>query len=392
MSKPSLWQIFINYIKVGLQGWGGPVAQIQVIHEDAVVKKKWIDNDRFKDAFAVCGMLPGPEAAELCMYVGYRKRGVLGGIMAGLGFMLPNFILITLLAWLYFKYAATSDVAQMLLFGVKPAMVAIVAFSLYRLSHKFGVIKDGKLLFITTLIIILSFATKIDLIILLLAMGFIYMLLVKLLQQTQEKEKSTTKLKSIEPLLLSSTVGFASSVGLTSSLSANLSWLFFKIGALSFGGAYTVLALLQFEAVDYYGWLTTEQYIDGLAINELTPGPLIMVAAFVGFAAYGILGATLATFFIFLPAFLFVLVGAPYFESIRKNLKIKVYLAGVSAAVVGLIANFLIRISFEVFQDWASPIIALVSLFLLIKLKIPLWGVFIFGLVFGTGLMYFINF
>lgn len=391
MSEPSLLQIFINYIKVGLQGWGGPVAQIQVIHEDAVEKKKWIDNDRFKDAFAVCGMLPGPEAAELCMYVGYRKRGVLGGLMAGLGFMLPNFILITVLAWLYFKYAATSDVAQMLLFGVKPAMVAIVGFSLYRLSNKFGVLKDSKLLFITALIITLSFATKIDLILLLLAMGFIYMFLVKLLQKTEKKEKSNTKLKSIETLLLTSSVGLASSFGPTS-LSANLSWLFFKVGALSFGGAYTVLALLQFEAVDYYGWLTTEQYIDGLAINELTPGPTIMVAAFIGFAAYGFWGATLATFFIFLPAFLFVLVGAPYFESIRENLKIKVYLAGVSAAVVGLIANFLIRISFEVFQDWASPIIALVSLFLLIKLKLPIWSVFIFGLIFGSVLMYFINF
>jgi chromate transporter len=386
MSEPSLWQLFVNYIKIGLQGWGGPVAQIQVIHEDAVEKKKWIDNDRFKDAYAVCGMLPGPEAAELCMYVGYHKRGVLGGIMAGLGFMLPNFIMITLLAWLYFQYAATSNIAQMLLFGVKPAMVAIVAFSLYRLSNKFGVLTNRQLLFITILMIILSFFTTIDLILLLLAMGFIYMLVKKLTEKNNEKkDKSTLHSIGVEPVLLASSVGFVSS------LSANVSWLFLKIGALSFGGAYTVLALLQFEAVDYYGWLTTQQYIDGLAINELTPGPLIMVAAFVGFAAHGFWGATLATFFIFLPAFLFVLLGAPFFESLRKNEKIKLYLAGVSAAVVGLTANFLIRLSIEVFQDWASPIIAFVSLFLLIKMKLPLWSVFLFGLIFGSSFMFLVT-
>ncbi|MFC0469089.1 chromate efflux transporter [Halalkalibacter kiskunsagensis] len=374
MEKPSLWNIFWTYILIGLQGWGGPTAQIQVIHEHAVEKKKWIDNERFRDAFAVCGMLPGPEAAELCMYVGYRQRGYLGGFLAGLGFMLPNFILITVLAWAYFQYAATSDIAQGLLYGVKPAMVAIVLFSLYRIANKFGVLQDGKKIFITLFMLTLTFITQIDLILLLLVMGLVYMILVR---SFNNKAFSFNSL----PFLAFASVG-------TASIPANLSLLFLKIGALSFGGAYTVLALLQFEAVDNYGWLTTEQYVDGLAINELTPGPLIMVAAFVGFAAYGFWGATLATFFIFLPAFLVVLLGAPYFDKIRENEKLKLYLTGVSAAVVGLIASFLIRLSLEVFIDWGSVVIAIVMLGLLFKFKWQIWQVFLLALALGTLLIF----
>jgi chromate transporter len=374
VEKPSLWNIFWTYILIGLQGWGGPAAQIQVIHEHAVEKKKWIDNERFRDAFAVCGMLPGPEAAELCMYVGYRQRGFLGGFLAGLGFMLPNFILITILAWAYFQYAATSDIAQGLLYGVKPAMVAIVLFSLYRIANKFGVLQDSKKIFITILMLTLTFITQIDLILLLLVMGFVYMILVR---SFNNKAFSVNSL----PFLAIASAG-------TASIPTSLSLLFLKIGALSFGGAYTVLALLQFEAVDNYGWLTTEQYIDGLAINELTPGPLIMVAAFVGFAAYGFWGATLATFFIFLPAFLVVLLGAPYFDKIRENAKLKLYLAGVSAAVVGLIASFLIRLSLEVFYDLGSIVIAIITLGLLFKFKWQIWQVFLLALALGTLLIF----
>ncbi|WP_017727816.1 chromate efflux transporter [Halalkalibacterium ligniniphilum] len=374
MEKPSLWNIFWTYILIGLQGWGGPTAQIEVIHEHAVEKKKWIDNERFRDAFAVCGMLPGPEAAELCMYIGYRQRGYLGGFLAGLGFMLPNYILITILAWAYFQFAATSDIAQGLLYGVKPAMVAIVLFSLYRIANKFGVLQDGKKIFITLFMLTLTFITQLDLILLLLVMGLVYMMLVR---SFKYKAFSVNSL----PFLAVASVG-------TDSVLTSLSLLFLKIGTLSFGGAYTVLALLQFEAVDNYGWLTTEQYIDGLAINELTPGPLIMVAAFVGFAAYGFWGATLATFFVFSPAFLVVLLGAPYFDKIRENEKLKLYLAGVSAAVVGLIASFLIRLSLEVFIDWGSIVIAIIMLGLLFKFKWQIWQVFLLALALGTLLIF----
>ncbi len=418
MNKPTLWAIFTNYMLIGLKGWGGPVAQIQVIHEDAVEKKGWLDNDTFRDAYAVCSMIPGPEAAELCMYVGYIQRKAWGGILAGLGFMLPNFLLITLLSWIYFQYARTSDVIHDVLFGVKPAMIAIVAYSLYRLANKFGVLHNRKMLFVSCLMLVLGLVIKVDLVLLLLAMGFVYLLLNR--EGTPGNGDGTSS-RSIESGEVNNaeggiannsviegdqdhsgtkggggSVNLAVSLHLTSSMVStwaagklvSLSWLFFKIGALSFGGAYTVLALLQFEAVDHYGWLTTNEYIDGLAINELTPGPLIMVAAFVGFAANGWWGAALATLFIFLPAFLLIIVGAPYFEKIRENRRLKIYLAGVSAAVVGLTTYFLITLSLGVFRDWVSPVIALVCLFLLIRLKWPLWAVFACGVVLGSGALW----
>ncbi|MBP1154219.1 MULTISPECIES: chromate efflux transporter [unclassified Paenibacillus] len=373
-SEVSLWLIFWNYVLIGLKGWGGPVAQIQVIHEDAVEKKGWIDNETFRDAYAVCGMIPGPEAAELCMYIGYLKRKWLGGIAAGLGFMLPNFFLITVASWLYFRYAGTSSLVQNLLYGVKPAMVAIVAFSLYRLSKKFGVLSSGQMILISALMLILGFLTSIDLTILLLLLGLMYMFI-------KRKEWRKQRTFSVNPLALAAvgSAGYA--------LNSHLSWLFFKLGAMSFGGAYTVLALLQFEAVNNYGWLTTAQYIDGLAINELIPGPLIMVAAFVGFAANGWWGAAIATCFIFLPAFLIVLIGAPYFEQIRGNKKIKIFLEGISAAVVGLTALFLLTLSIEMFRDWLSHVLAAISFLLLIRYRWPIWSVFLLGMVFGTTLV-----
>ncbi|HEY0829258.1 MAG TPA: chromate efflux transporter [Bacilli bacterium] len=407
MNKPTLWAIFTNYMLIGLKGWGGPVAQIQVIHEDAVEKKGWLDNDTFREAYAVCSMIPGPEAAELCMYVGYYQRKAWGGILAGLGFMLPNFLLITLLSWMYFQYTRSSNFIHYILFGVKPAMIAIVAYSLYRLANKFGVLHNRKMLFISCLMLVSGLLIKVDLVLLLLAMGFVYLLLNRDDAPGDGRDTSggsegksghnggsNSGNKNMGSANLAVSLHLASS-----SVSAwistwaagklvSLSWLFFKIGALSFGGAYTVLALLQFEAVDHYGWLTTNEYIDGLAINELTPGPLIMVAAFVGFAANGWWGAALATFFIFLPAFLLIVVGAPYFEKIRKNRRLKIYLAGVSAAVVGLTAYFLITLSLGVFRDWVSPIVALICLFLLIRLKWPLWAVFACGIVLGLGALW----
>jgi chromate transporter len=382
----SLWNIFLNYARIGLQGWGGPVAQIQLIHEDAVIQKQWMDPERFKDAYAICSMLPGPEAAELCIYIGVHKRGSWGGICAGLGFMLPNFLMITALAWLYFTYTVSSDMIQSLLFGVKPAMIAIVTYSLYRLSDKFGVMQDRKLLAMAVLMLTLSFVPRFDLVFLLLLIGVVYLLLITLIERNNHQSPGDSTLLSTTPWLLFTSMGLGQHF-----VPWQVSWLFLKIGALSFGGAYTVLALLQSEAVDHYAWLSTEQYIDGLAINELTPGPLIMVAAFVGFAAYGFWGATLATFFIFLPAFLFILLGVPYFEKIRQRPWVKIYLAGVSAAVVGLTANFLIRLSVDVFHDWVSPGIALLSLLLLGRWKFPIWSVFMIGLVLGSCYMFVLN-
>lgn len=380
ITKVSLWSIFWNYVVIGLKGWGGPVAQIQVIHEDAVEKKGWIDNETFRDAYAVCGMIPGPEAAELCMYIGYLKRKWLGVIAAGLGFMLPNFFMITTAAWIYFRYAGTSSWVQNLLYGVKPAMIAIVGYSLYRLSKKFGIFSSRQMILISILMLMLGWITPIDLTILLLLMGLLYMVL-----KRNEWRKQKQKSFSINPLPLA----VAASAGF--GLNGQLAWLFFKVGAMSFGGAYTVLALLQFEAVDNYGWLTTAQYIDGLAINEIIPGPLIMVATFVGYAANGWWGATIATFFIFLPAFLIVLLGAPYFQQIRGNKKIKIFLEGISAAVVGLTAYFLLTLSMEMFRDWLSPVLAVISLLLLIRFKWPLWSVFLLGMVLGTSLVWFIQ-
>ncbi len=364
MNEVSLWTIFKSYLHIGWQGWGGPVAQIQIIQEHAVEQNKWIDQEQFRDAYAICTMLPGPEAAELCIYIGTHLRGRWGGLVAGLGFMLPNFVLITLFAWLYFAYAVSSDVIALLLFGVKPTMIAIVAYSLYRLSVKFGVWQSYKLPIVMVLMFMLSLFTTFDSVIGLLMLGALYAWLETSIHKPENQQKNT-KLYSVHPLYY-------------------VIILFFKIGALSFGGAYTVLALLQFEAVDQYAWLTTAQYLDGLAINELIPGPLIMVAAFVGYAAYGWLGALLATVFIFLPAFLLVLYGMPVFTKLRRYRWVTLFLTGVGAAVVGLTASFIARLSIDVLQDWGSPLLMIGSLYLLAKWKFPIWLVFLIGISAGT--------
>jgi len=321
-------KIFLTFLKFGFLAFGGPVSQINMIREKLVRVEKWVDQKRFNRALSLYQVLPGPEAHEMCVYLGMVKAGRLGGFLAGLGFMLPGFTFIMILAYLY---SLLGPVILLPLFvGAKPAVAALII----RASHKISehILINKKLI----LIGILSFALTwlgLNFLLNILICGLCYYLCVK------------------KNNILAIALGIISlPVALSGYLNIELfqyflppesnSGLFLqglKAGLLSFGGAYTALPFLKSGIVGHYLGVTENVFSDGIALTGVIPTPLLMFGTFLGYMATGINGALLITFAIFLPAFLFTLLGHKYFEKILKYKPLHAFLDGVSAGVAGIL-------------------------------------------------------
>ena len=353
---PSWREVFLYFLFLGFVNIGGPVAQITMMYNHMVERRKWLTEDRFVKIMAFCHMLPGPEALQLAIYVGYLKRKLWGGILAGLTFILPGAIVMIVLSWLYVKYGKLPQVNNAL-YVLKPAVLGIIAA---------GIIKLGKAAirnwFLAVLLVGafvgMRFAGVNFLLILLIA-GVLNLLF----------EEGLPRLKKKTPKLRVTIAGFVLLVGFIDSRLLQIVWLFLKTGLLSFGGAYASLVFVQRGAVQQYHWLTDGQLLDGVALSVATPGPFMLFTAFVGYLAGGIGGALLATFFVFLPSFIFVIAGTRYIEQVRNNNVVQAFLAGVSAAVVGVIAVVSLDLIPEAIVGWPSIAIAVIAFLLIVWLK-----------------------
>jgi chromate transporter len=322
---PPWREVFLYFLFLGFVNIGGPVAQITMMFNHMVEKRRWLSKDRFIKIMAFCHMLPGPEALQLAIYVGYLKRRVWGGVLAGITFIVPGAIAMIVLSWLYVRYGRLPQVTDAL-YVLKPAVLGIIAA---------GIIKLGRAsirnVFLAVLLVGafvgMRFAGINFLLILLLA-GLLNLIV----------ERGSDLLKKTAPTLPIMLVGTTALIPLSDSRLFQIAWLFFKTGLLSFGGAYASLVFVQRGAVAQYHWLSDGQLLDGVALSVATPGPFMLFTTFVGYVAGGIPGAVVATFFVFLPSFVFVLAGVHYLEKVRENQALQAFLAGVSAAVVGIIA------------------------------------------------------
>jgi chromate transporter len=322
---PPWREVFLYFLFLGFVNIGGPVAQITMMFNHMVEKRRWLSKDRFIKIMAFCHMLPGPEALQLAIYVGYLKRRVWGGVLAGITFIVPGAIAMIVLSWLYVRYGRLPQVTDAL-YVLKPAVLGIIAA---------GIIKLGRAsirnVFLAVLLVGafvgMRFAGINFLLILLLA-GLLNLIV----------ERGSGLLKKTAPTLPIMLVGTTALIPLSDSRLFQIAWLFFKTGLLSFGGAYASLVFVQRGAVAQYHWLSDGQLLDGVALSVATPGPFMLFTTFVGYVAGGIPGAVVATFFVFLPSFVFVLAGVHYIEKVRENHALQAFLAGVSAAVVGIIA------------------------------------------------------
>jgi chromate transporter len=414
----TLAQAFWYWLKLGFISFGGPAGQIAIMHQDLVEKKRWISERRYLHALNYCMLLPGPEAQQLATYIGWLMHRTLGGIIAGGLFVLPSLLILIGLSWIYMAFGHLPAVAGVL-YGIKPAVTAIVLFAAYRIGSR--ALKNWLLWTMAALafLAIFVFDTPFPLIVLVAAvLGAIGGKFAPekfavggghgaaknsygpalidddtpIPDHAKFCWKHLSKLIFIGLALWGGAIGFlCGRYGWDGALT-QMGWFFTKAALLTFGGAYAVLPYVYQGAVEHYHWLTPHQMIDGLALGETTPGPLIMVVTYVGFVAgwtktlFGpgqlfLAGATAAfvvTYFTFLPSFLFILAGGPLVESTHGNLKYTSPLTGITAAVVGVILNLAAFFAYHVFWpqgfegrfDAIAALIGLAALLALLRYKV----------------------
>lgn len=413
----SFWEALRYWLKLGFISFGGPAGQISMMHQELVEKRRWISEHRFLHALNYTMVLPGPEAQQLATYIGWLMHGVWGGIMAGILFVLPSLFILSGLTWIYLAYGNVPAV-EGILYGIKPAVTAIVLFAAYRIGSK--ALPNNILRGLAVLAFIAIFALNIPFPYIVLMAGIIGYIGSRYApgvfkagghhgssgetygpaiidDDTPPLEHTKFKWsRFIVFLIIGLLIGGAIMLGLVMAYGwdgtlTQMSWFFTKAALVTFGGAYAVLPYVYQGGVDQYAWLTGTQMIDGLALGETTPGPLIMVVAFVGFVGgwtkevfgpemlplAGFIGASVATLFTFLPSFLFILLGGPTVEATRGDLKFTAPLTAITAAVVGVIVNLAVFFAFHVIWpkgfeghfEWFSVIIGILALFALIRLK-----------------------
>ena len=353
---PSWREVFLYFLFLGFVNIGGPVAQITMMFNHMVEKRRWLSKDRFIKIMAFCHMLPGPEALQLAIYIGYLKRKLWGGVLAGVTFILPGAIAMIVLSWLYVRYGKLPQVTDAL-YVLKPAVLGIIAA---------GIIKLGRASIRNAFLAVLLVGAFVGM-----RFGGINFLLILLIAGLLNliAERGSALLKRSAPTLPVLFVGTSALIPFSDSRLFQIAWLFFKTGMLSFGGAYASLVFVQRGAVAQYHWLSDGQLLDGVALSVATPGPFMLFTTFAGYLAGGISGAALATFFVFLPSFVFVLGGVHYIEKVRENRGLQAFLAGVSAAVVGVIAVVSLDLIPQALVDWVTVGISLLAFVLIAFLK-----------------------
>jgi chromate transporter len=428
---------FWFWLKLGFISFGGPAGQIAVMHQELVERRRWISERRFLHALNYCMVLPGPEAQQLATYIGWLMHRTWGGIVAGGLFVLPSLFILIALSWVYIAYGDVPVVAGVL-YGIKPAVTAIVLFAAYRIGSR--ALTNGVLWIIAAAAFIAIFALHLPFPLIVITAGVIGYVGGRIAPakfQTPGGHGAAGKSSGgavidddtptpphalfawpkamkviIAALVLWGAVlgALIAAYGWHSTL-AQMGWFFTKAALLTFGGAYAVLPYVYQAAVEHYEWLSATQMIDGLALGETTPGPLIMIVAFVGFIGAwldaalgsgalllaGVLGAVIATYFTFLPSFVFILLGGPLVETTHGNLSFTAPLTGITAAVVGVIVNLAVFFAYHVLWpdgfdgrfEWVSAAIGIAAFIALTRYKagiIPvILGCGLIGLAWALG-------
>ena len=342
-------EIFIRFLEFGCLAWGGPAAQIAMIKRECVDEEAWISEPTFKRQLAVYQVLPGPEAHELCVYFGRLRGGKLGGFMAGLGFMLPGFLLMLALSALYVEANIASDLHS-LFYGLSAAVGALVARAVVRLGQSF--LTDLPLVLIAVAGFALTLFAGASFVLILLSGGIAYEL-----WRNARVWVGRAGSFTVGPL----GIALVALGAISFSLGVSIFWEGLKAGLLTFGGAYTVIPFLHDSAVNGHHWLTDKQFVDGLAIGGILPAPLIIFATFVGYLAGGLAGALVITLGIFLPAFVFPIFLHRQLVAISENPRLHLFLLGVAAGVVGLIAAVTVEIVETSVVDVYTAVLAVVA-------------------------------
>jgi chromate transporter len=424
-TKPvGFWEAFWFWVKLGFINFGGPAGQIAIMHRELVDRKRWVSESQYLRMLNFCMLLPGPEAQQVATYIGWRLHGTLGGIVAGSFFVIPSIFVLWLLSYLAVAHADVPAITG-LLYGIQPVVIAIVVEAVLRIARR--ALNHYLLIGFSVAAFVALFFLSVPFPLVVVAAGLGGLLLSRAVPEafdsggrgsSEEEVSAVDRVPSeVQPSILRNLrllgtflVLWAVPVG------AVWIWrggedvlvreaLFFTGAAfVTFGGAYAVLSYLADVAVNHYGWLTADQMVQGLGLAESTPGPLIMVTEYVGFIGawndpgpfspllYGTLGALVTVYATFLPCFLFIFLLAPYIELLANNRRLKAVLVGVTAAVVGVIANLAVYFATQVlFPDGVSVqgldvyalVVAVVSFVVLQRFKVPIYLMVPVGAVVG---------
>ena len=362
--NPSLWRIALVFLRVGTFGFGGGVGMLALIRDALVRREKWIDDSQLGVAVAMGQMLPGPFVSNYAEYIGYELRGFRGMSVAVFSLLLPSFVLMCLLSWLYVRYGSV-PVAMRVFAGVQPVVVGILAWATVNIGRAH--IRNWK----GTVIAAVAFGAlllKVDVLAVIAGCGVLGILLGGTWRSLLPRR--TSAFAPLLPFLLA--VGQPGASVWSRALA--LGGVFLKIGAVIFGGGFAAIPFIQHEVVDARHWLTAKEFIDGVALGQMTPGPVAITATFVGFKVLGLPGAAIATIAVFLPSFLLILILIHVYRRVKDYPLVKGFLAGVMPAVTGMLLSATVFIGRTAIHGPAAAVMALLSLALLLRFRTdPVW-------------------
>jgi chromate transporter len=356
----SLRELVAYFLKLGTIGFGGPVALIEYMRRDLVEARRWIPESEYRDGLALSQLAPGPLAAQLAIYLGYVHYGVLGATLAGVAFVLPSFLMVVALGWAYTLYGGLAWV-QAVFYGVGAAVIGIIAFSAFKLTRK-SVGRDRLLWAIYLTAAAVTVITESEEVLLFLAAG----VLVWLVKAPPARLRRGPGLGVIA---IGPVVAALSTAG--SALLGQLFLFFAYAGTFVFGSGLAIVPFLYGGVVKEHGWLTEHQFVDAVAVALITPGPVVITTAFIGYLIAGLSGASVAAAATFLPAYLFTILPAPYFKRYGKRPGIAAFVNGVTTAAIGAISGAVIVLGRRSIVDVPTLLLALATLLVLWKGKVP---------------------
>ena len=362
-----LSEVFKYFFKLGFIAFGGPAAHVAMMQDDLVEKKKWMKTEEFLDYLGTTNLIPGPNSTEMTMHCGYHRAGVAGLFVAGLSFIIPAATLTLLVAVLFEKYGDISWMVP-IVNGIKAAVISFIFGAILKLGKK--AVKDGFLAAIGILVIFLALFGYSE-ILLILSAGIFVLLVRSFMMKSQ-----------LNSLMILPLFGYFAS-GFTHT---KMFFIFLKIGAILFGSGYVLFAYLDGEFISNLGWLTHPDLVEAVAIGQVTPGPVLSTATFIGYKLGGLSGAALATLGIFLPSFFYVLILQNFLEKMRNYAPLKNFLAGVNVAAVAAMVAVSIGMTRSIVIDWKTGLICAISFFVYFYFK----GINALWIILGGAVMGFL--
>lgn len=352
----ALWDLIAYALKLGTIGFGGPVALVGYMYRDLVERRKWFSESDYKEGMALSQLMPGPLAAQLMMYLGYVHYGVRGSTLAGVAFVVPSFIMVLALGWLYLEYGGL-EWMQAVFYGVGASVIGIIALSAHKLTTK-NLGKD-KLLWAIGIVSAVTTVVTAEEVVWAFVIGGILVWLVRTPPKFLNKPGSLSAVALVPPAALP----------IDWSQLGQIAMFFGKAGAFVFGSGLAIVPFLYGGVVQEYAWLNERQFVDAVAVAMITPGPVVITVGFVGYLVEGVPGATVAALATFLPCYLFTIIPAPYFKKYGKRPAIVAFVDGATAAAVGCIAGAVVVLGQKAVFDVPTLVLALGTLAVLWKFK-----------------------